>query len=95
MDFAEDLGRLLSKNRLCTLKDEQFAAFEPRGGMMDGQRLSGARVAEVSRWPNRREQLSLLLGQILSPGANLVGQLTGPGAVLTGQIHRQAEEEGA
>ena len=85
----------LAKEVTRLAKDEQFAAFEPRGGMMDGQRLSGARVAEVSRWPNRREQLSLLLGQILSPGANLVGQLTGPGAVLTGQIHRQAEEEGA
>ena len=85
----------LAKEVTRLAKNEQYAAFAPRGGMMDGQRLSGAQVAEVSGWPNRREQLSILLGQILSPGANLVGQLMGPSGVLAGQIHRQAEEEEA
>ena len=85
----------LAKEVTRLARDEQYAAFKPRAGMMDGQRLSGVQVAEVSGWPSRREQLSILLGQILSPGANLVGQLMGPAGVLAGQIHQRAEEEGA
>ncbi|MHC4180098.1 MAG: 50S ribosomal protein L10 [Planctomycetota bacterium] len=82
----------LAKEVLRLAKDEQFASFEPRGGLMDGQRLSGAEVAEVSSWPSRTEQLSVLLGQILSPGANLASQLTGPAGGLASQIEQLAEQ---
>jgi len=41
---GEDLVSL-AKEVTRLAKDEQFTAFEPRGGMMDGQRLSGAQVA--------------------------------------------------
>ena len=74
-------------------REEGYETFQARGGMMDGERLSSQQVAEVSRWPTRPEQLSLLLGQILSPGANLVGQLIGPASTLAGQIDQRAEEE--
>jgi large subunit ribosomal protein L10 len=83
----------LAKEITRLAKDEQYAPFEPRGGMMDGQRLSTTEVAEVSGWPSRREQLSMLLGQILSPGANLVSQLLGPGAALASQVRELGEEE--
>ena len=53
---------------------------------------SAERVAEISKWPNRAEQLSILSGQILSPGANLSAQLKGPGGLLASQIEKKSKE---
>jgi large subunit ribosomal protein L10 len=72
----------------------QFDPFEPRGGVMDGEHLSAAMVKDVSKWPNREGQLSILLGQILSPGANLSSQLLAPGGALASQIEKKAEGAG-
>lgn len=69
----------------------QFEPFEPRGGVMDGEHLSAEQVKDISKWPNRQGQLSLLVGQILSPGANLVSQLLAPGGALASQIEKKAE----
>jgi len=91
---SEDIVSL-AKEITRLAKDEQYQAFQTRGGVMDGERLSGEEVAEVSKWPSRTEQLGILLGQILSPAALLAGQLTGPAGVLAGQIGQQAEEEKA
>jgi len=74
-------------------KDEQYAPFQARGGVMDGDRLSAEQVADISNWPSRQEQLSLLVAQILGPGATLAGQLSGPGGVLAGQIAQRVEEQ--
>jgi large subunit ribosomal protein L10 len=75
--------------------DKQFAPFEARGGVMDGARLSADQVKQVSKWPSREEQLSLLVGQILSPAANLASQLTSTAGALASQIKQQAEEPAA
>jgi ribosomal protein L10 len=74
-------------------KSKQYEHFKARGGVMDGERLTPERVREIAKWPNRLEQLSLLLGQILSPGAQLVSQIVGPGGALASQIEKKAEEE--
>jgi large subunit ribosomal protein L10 len=74
-------------------EDKNFAPFETRGGVMDGARLTAAQVKEVSSWPSREEQLSLLVGQILGPGAKLAAQLIGPGGALVSQIKQKSEEE--
>jgi len=88
---SEDIVSLAKEvSRLA--KEEQYDAFEARGGVMDGEPLTAAQVAEVSTWPNRSEQLSLLTGQILGPGSRLAAQIVGPGGVLAGQIAQQAEE---
>ena len=50
------------------------------------------KIKQVSKWPSRQEQLSLLLGQILSPGAVLAGQLIGMGGALASQIKQRVEE---
>jgi len=71
----------------------QYEALETRGGTVDGEKVSAAEVVEVSKWPSREEQLSLLVGQILAPGANLAAALLGPGGTLAGQIKQRAEEE--
>ena len=49
----------------------------------------------VSKWPSRQEQLSILFGQILSPGAKLSSQLLGAGAKLASQIKKKSEGEEA
>ena len=71
----------------------EFPAFQTRGGVMDGEHLSAERVKAVSLWPSRQEQIRILLGQILSPGANLVSQLVGPGRSLASQIKEKAKDE--
>ena len=84
--LAKEISRLA--------KDDQYAPLAARGGVMDGEELTAAQVAEGSTWSNRQEQLSLLVGQILGPGATLAAQLSGPGGTLAGQIAGQAEEDG-
>jgi len=75
-------------------KDDQYGAFQARGGVMDGEPLTPEKVEEVSKWPNRGERLGRLVAQILGPGARLAAQLTGPGGALAGQITQMAEEGG-
>ena len=73
-------------------REAAYEGFRTRGGVMEGERLSSEQVDAVSKWPSRQEQLSLLLGQILGPGADLASQLTGPASTLAGQIDQKAEE---
>jgi len=69
----------------------EFPEFQARGGVMDGDHLTAEGVKAVSLWPNRQEQIRILVGQILSPGANLVSQLLGPGRALVSQVEKKAE----
>ena len=82
----------LAKEVIRLHNDKEFEAFESCGGVMDGEPLDASRVKEISKWPSREEQLSLLMSQILSPGANLSAQLTGPGGALASQIEKKSEE---
>lgn len=63
-----------------------FEAFAACGGVLDGEALTPAAVAEISKWPTREEVLSTLVGQLLGPGATLAAQLIGPGGTLAAQI---------
>jgi large subunit ribosomal protein L10 len=83
----------LAKEVVRLAKDDKLAAFSARGGVMDGDRLSAEQVEAVSKWPNRAEQLSLLVGQILGPGAQLASQIVGPGGALASQVAQKGEGE--
>lgn len=83
----------LAKEVTALDKSAEFKLFETRGGVMDGDRLTAERVAEISKWPNRAEQLSLLMGQILSPGRQLCGALLGPGGALASQIEQKSKDD--
>ena len=63
---SEDIVSL-AKEITRLIHDAKFGNFEARGGVMDGEQLTAAQVVAVSKWPSRSEQLSILLGQILSP----------------------------
>jgi large subunit ribosomal protein L10 len=89
---GEDIVTLAKEVTRLT-RDEQFPALVPRGGVIDGQRISDVQVAEVSRWPSRLELLSIVSGQILSPAAILAGQLTSTAGALASQIEQRGKEE--
>ena len=91
---SEDIVSL-AKEITRLAKDASFGKFEARGGVMDGEALTAEEVTAVSKWPNRDEQLSILVGQILGPGATLAAQLIGPGAALASQVKQKSEGEAA
>jgi large subunit ribosomal protein L10 len=91
---AEDVVSL-AKEITRLAGDAKYKPFASKGGVMDGSKLSADQVTAVSKWPSREEQLSILVGQILSPGAKLSSQLLGTGAKLASQIKKKGEEEAA
>jgi len=72
---------------------EKFEQFVATGGVMDGEKLDEAGVKAVSKWPSREEQVAMLVGQILGPGATLNAALLGPGKMLNSQIKQKGEED--
>jgi ribosomal protein L10 len=84
----------LAKEVVRLSRDKEFEQFKARGGVMDGAALQPADVERISRWPTREEQLSILAGQILSPGATLVGQLNSVAGALASQIKEISEKAG-
>jgi ribosomal protein L10 len=89
---SEDIVSL-AKEITKVARDAKFAPFAPCGGVMDGERITAAQVEQVSKWPSRMEQLSLLMGQILGPGAALASQLTSAGGAVASQIAQLGEEK--
>ena len=89
---GEDIVSLAKEvDRFAQDKDD-YEAFSTRGGVMEGTALSAEEAQQLAKWPSRTEQLSLLVGQILSPGAALSSQLLGPGGLLASQIEQKAED---
>jgi large subunit ribosomal protein L10 len=91
---GEDIVSLAKEITRLT-KEKPYEKLLPKGGVMGGSKLSAGDVEKVSKWPSRAEQLSILVGQILSPGATLSAQLLGPGAKLASQIKKKGEGEEA
>ena len=85
----------LAKEVVQLEKSGEFAPFAPCGGVMDGEALTAEGVKRISKWPNRQEQLGILAGQILAPGARLASQLLGPGGALASQIDKLGDLSGA
>lgn len=88
---SEDFVSLAKEVTRLHEDEDNFPQFATRGGVMDGEQLTPERVKEISKWPSRAEQLSLLVGQILGPGATLAAAIKGPGATLAGQVKQKSE----
>ena len=82
----------LAKEMVALHKKPEYEKVESRGGVMDGEKLSPEKLKEVAKWPNRVGQISLLLGQILSPGAQLLSQINAPGGALQSQFKKLSEK---
>jgi large subunit ribosomal protein L10 len=91
---AEDFVSL-AKELVALHKKPEFEKFMARGGLMEGERLSPEKVTEISKWPNRAGQISIVLGQILSPGSKLLSQINAPGGKLLSQVKKKSEGEEA
>ena len=73
-------------------KDEdKYEKFFADSAVMDGERLDADGVKEVSKWPTREEQISMLVGQILGPGSTLSAAMLGPGKMLNSQLKKISE----
>ena len=96
---GEDFVTLVKEVHRHQKDEDNFEQFVAKGGVMDGETLTPEMVAEVSKWPSREEQLSILVGQLLGPGRTLLAQLESGGANLAAQIDQidgsnsPAEEE--
>lgn len=90
---ADDMVAL-AKEVTRLAKDDQYGAFEPRGGVMDGERLTARQVAEVSRWPSREELLSMVAGQVIGVASQVASQLVGPATQIASQIEKMIEDRG-
>lgn len=89
---AEDIVSL-AKEVTKFSESEDFEEFTTKGGVMDGAKLSPEEVKQVSKWPSRTEQLSILMGQVLGPAATLSGQMLACGANLASQVKQKSEGE--
>ncbi|MGL4944076.1 MAG: 50S ribosomal protein L10 [Thermoguttaceae bacterium] len=78
----------LAKEVVKLASDRNFKGFEVCGAVLDGEPLDAKSAAEVSKWPTREEQISLLLGQIVGVGSKLSGQLIAAGGALASQIEK-------
>lgn len=90
---ASDFVSLVKEVTELDKDSEEFEKFESLGGVLDGEKLTPAKVKEISKWPTREEQLSMLVGQILGPGSQLVSQILGPGSQLAGQVKSIADKD--
>lgn len=85
----------LAKEIVEIQRKPEFEKCKSRGGVMDGERLSPEKLTEVSKWPNRTQQIGIVVGQILAPGANLLSQIKSPGGLLMSQVKKKSEGEEA
>src|SRR5687768_4519414 len=83
----------LAKEMVELHKRPEFEKCTARGGLMDGEKLTAEKVTDISKWPNRAGQISIVLGQILSPGSKLLSQIGEPGGKLLSQIKKKSEGE--
>ena len=91
---AEDFVSL-AKELVDVHKKPEFEKCQARGGVMEGEKLTAEKVKEISKWPNRAGQISIVLGQALSPGSKLLSQITSPGGKLLSQVKKKSEGEEA
>jgi len=91
---AEDFVSL-TKELVALHKKPEYEKFTAKGGVMEGEKLTPEKVTDISKWPNRVGQISILLGQMLAPGSKLLSQINAPGGKLMSQVKKKSEGEEA
>lgn len=89
---AEDFVSL-TKELVALHKKPEYEKFTAKGGVMEGEKLTPEKVTDISKWPNRVGQISILLGQMLAPGSKLLSQINAPGGKLMSQVKKKSEGE--
>jgi len=70
---------------------KDYEALKVKGGILDDAALDAKQAEALSKMPSRAELQAKIVGQALSPGANLAGQLKGPGGRILGAIEKLVE----
>jgi large subunit ribosomal protein L10 len=65
---------------------KELKPLEIKGGTVEGTTLNAKDVESLSKSPSREELIGQIVGQILSPGANLAAALLGPGSTFASQL---------
>ena len=65
-----------------------------RGALMEGEVFGPERVEELSRYPTREEAIANLVGQVLSPGGQVVGALLGAGSRVAALVKAVEDRAG-
>ena len=65
-----------------------------RGGVLESQVLTPARIEELAKLPAKDQLIAKLLGQMMAPAAGLVTVLSGPVRGLAVVLQRIAEQKG-
>jgi large subunit ribosomal protein L10 len=82
----------LAKELVALTKHKELKGFEIKGAILDGDTFDAAQAVEVSKWLTREEQISVLVGQIVSIGAMLSGQIISVGGAVASQIAKVADK---
>lgn len=80
-------GELKDAKRAPQYKDKISTA---KGAITEGQVIP---FEQAIKLPTRQEALSMVLGQILGPAANLVAAMQGPAGTVAGQVKTKGEEK--
>ncbi|MDR2171992.1 MAG: 50S ribosomal protein L10 [Planctomycetaceae bacterium] len=84
----------LAKELVNLSKGKDTKGFEIKGAVLDGEVFSATQAVEISKWLTREEQISVIVGQIVSIGAMLSGQIISVGGAVASQIAKIADKEG-
>jgi ribosomal protein L10 len=83
----------LAKELVNLSKSKELKGFEIKGAALDGEAFNASQAVEISKWLSREEQISVIVGQIVSIGAALSGQIISVGGAVASQIAKIAEKE--
>lgn len=72
-------------------KTDEFAAFQARGGVLDGEHLDAERIKAISKWPSREELIAIVAGQAIGIGSEVASQLIAPAQQIASQIDKLIE----
>lgn len=89
---AQDIVSL-AKALVKLSKDKRFPKFVIEAAVVDSEKLEAAAAIDISKWPTREEQISILMGQISGVGAKLSSQFLFAGGALASQIKQLADKE--
>ncbi|MDR2345178.1 MAG: 50S ribosomal protein L10 [Planctomycetaceae bacterium] len=83
----------LAKELVNLSKNKEHKGFEIKGAVLDSEVFDAKQAVEVSKWLSREEQISVIVGQIVSIGAKLSGQFISVGSAVASQIVKIADKE--
>jgi len=63
-----------------------------KGAVMEGMAMDAAAAVGLARLPSKAEMKSILVGQVLSPGAKLAGAVLGAGLAIASILKGRIEE---